>query len=78
LKKVSEEFLKSSGLRLDDSKLLKELSRASNLTGAQIETLPIEAAAANLSLKLSIEKKAGIRGLVRGRMRGRSGRHSTT
>jgi len=66
LRKVLEEFLKSSGLRLDDSKFLKELLRESNLTSAQTETLLIEAAAANLGLKLSMEEKARIRGVSKG------------
>jgi len=66
VRKVLADFLKRSGLKIPDQKLLDELLRESHLTRPQIETLLIELGAANLGLKLSVEKKARLRGVSKG------------
>jgi len=66
MKKSLVDFLKRSGLRIPDLKLLDELLKESHLTRPQIETLLIELGAANLGLKLSVEEKARLRGVSKG------------
>ncbi|RLG09529.1 MAG: hypothetical protein DRN68_01380, partial [Thaumarchaeota archaeon] len=66
MKKSLVDFLKRSGLRIPDPKLLDELLKESHLTRPQIETLLIELGAANLGLKLSVEEKARLRGVSKG------------
>ena len=66
MRKALADFLKRSGLKIPDSKLLDELLKESHLTRAQIETLLIELGAMNLGLKLSVEEKARLRGVSKG------------
>lgn len=66
MKKILIDFLKRSGLRIPDSKLLDELLKESHLTRPQVETLLIEVGAASLGLKLSVEEKAQLRGVSKG------------
>jgi len=66
MKKVLIDFLKRSGLRIPDLKLLDELLKESHLTRPQVETLLIELGAANLGLKLSVEERAKLRGVSKG------------
>jgi len=66
MRKALADFLKRSGLKIPDPRLLDELLKESHLTRAQIETLLIELGAMNLGLKLSVEEKARLRGVSKG------------
>jgi len=66
MRKALADFLKRSGLKIPDPKLLDELLKESHLTRPQIETLLIELGAMNLGLKLSVEEKARLRGVSKG------------
>ena len=66
VKKALADFLKRSGLKIPDPRLLDELLKESHLTRPQIETLLIELGAMNLGLKLSVEEKARLRGVSKG------------
>jgi len=66
MRKALADFLKRSGLKIPDPRLLDELLKESHLTRPQIETLLIELGAMNLGLKLSVEEKARLRGVSKG------------
>ncbi|OYT43530.1 hypothetical protein B6U84_05890 [Candidatus Bathyarchaeota archaeon ex4484_40] len=59
-------FLEKNGVNLGERGIFEELLRGSNLTEAQAETLLVELASAMSGLKLSVEEKAGIRGVSKG------------
>lgn len=60
------EFLEKNGVSIGERRIFEELLRGSNLTEAQAETLLVELASTMSGLKLSMEEKAGIRGVSKG------------